>query len=69
MIDEKMPALVWIREPCPQCGAATASEAEAKCSPIVHCPGAAETDADGFLVTITRESAEAYETWHEKHGN
>lgn len=66
-MDDRPPKLVWVREPCPQCGAATAIEAEARCAPIVHCPGAAETDAEGFLVTVTDESAKAYEEWHERN--
>ena len=42
---------VWVREPCPTCGATTSDEADRICKPIVHCP-ASEVDDDGYLIWL-----------------
>lgn len=42
---------VWMREPCPTCGATTSDEADRICKPIVHCP-ASEVDDAGYLIWL-----------------
>ncbi len=57
------PPFVFVRQPCPACGAVTKAEAEQRCKPIVSCLATGETDAEGFLVVITPESVAAYAAW------
>ena len=59
----RKPKLVWVREPCPTCGATTDKEAEDKCAPRGHCPASGITDGDGFLINVTDESLKACEAW------
>lgn len=59
----KKPKLVWVREPCPECGAATGAEAETKCAPKLHCPASGITDRGGYLIQCTDESLKACEAW------
>lgn len=42
---------VWVREPCPTCGATTSEEADRICKPLIHCP-ASEVDDDGYLIWL-----------------
>ena len=46
---------VWVREPCPTCGATTSDEADRICKPIVHCP-ASEVDDGGYLIWLRYET-------------
>ena len=64
---KQKPNLIWVREPCPTCGAATGAEAEIKCAPRIHCPASGITDDAGFLVQVTDESLNACEIWERTH--
>ena len=61
----KKPKLVWVRERCPHCGAATKAEAEEKCAPVIHCPASPFVDRKGYLVQMTNESFKAWEAYQE----
>ena len=59
------PELVLVRTPCPRCGAATETEAQSKCAPLVSCPASDLTDVEGYIVEATPESAKAWREWEE----
>jgi hypothetical protein len=65
MIEPDCPELVLVRTPCPRCGAVTEAEAISKCAPLVSCPASDLTDAEGYIVEATPESAKAYLEWQE----
>ena len=60
------PELVLVRAPCSWCGAATETEAKLKCKPPVSCPASDMTDAAGYIVEATPESAKAWREWDER---
>lgn len=59
----RKPKLIWVREPCPTCGATTGAEAEKLCAPKLHCPASGITDKDDYLIQVTDASLKACEQW------
>lgn len=63
----KMPAPIYQRAPCPQCGATTEDEANSMCKQSQDVTGewtcAGEFDRSGHSVVPTPESLAAIDTW------
>lgn len=60
------PVAKYKRQPCPLCGAKTASEAVRICAPKIHCPASDLVDDDGFIAVLTNESAREMDKWFER---